>query len=187
MRPVLVLAAILSLAGCALSPQVVDLTPTLVLPPGNVGAGRIVNVQVIDERDDTAIGSRGGVYAGSSTIKAGNDVAAVIRDALEKGLVAQGYVIGSTNADAVLHVGVQKLSYVVPKGAVATSADITVSIGVTAERGERKLATGYRSTVTHRFPVAPTAEQNEIWINEVLSATLARFFADQQMREFLTR
>ncbi|MFP5440060.1 MAG: YajG family lipoprotein [Gammaproteobacteria bacterium] len=181
---VLALAA-LSLAGCALSPQTITVTPALSVAADNVGKNRVIGLHVLDERENTAIGSRGGVYAKSSTINPANDVGVAVYDAMKRGLETQGYQLGSANADAVLHVAVKQLSYHVPQGAMATNADITVAIRVTAERGGKQHSTDYRSTVNRKFPVAPTATQNEEWINETLGETLARFFADKEMRAFL--
>lgn len=177
--------AALSLTGCALSPQTITVTPALSVAAENVGKNRVIALHVLDERESTAIGSRGGVYAKSSTISPANDVGVAVYDAMKRGIEAQGYQLGSANADAVLHVAVKQLSYNVPQGAVATNADITVAIRITAERGDQQHGTDYRSTVNRKFPVAPTAAQNEEWINETLGETLARFFADKDMRAFL--
>lgn len=186
--PVLALSCtLLALSGCALSPQTINVTPTLDVAAGNVGQGHVVNVLVLDERSDPVIGSRGGVYAKSSVIRPANDVAAAVHGEMEKGLRAQGFRLGSADAQTVLHVGIEQLAYVVPEGAVATGADITVALRVTAERGDTKRTADYRSTVTRKFPVPPTATQNEAWINEVFTDTLARFFADEEMRRFITQ
>lgn len=187
MRTILVaVVASLALAGCALSPQTIHVAPTMSIATDSIGRGHTVNLQIVDERSDTTLGSRGGVYAKSSVINADNDVLAAVRAELEKGLTAQGYAFGSTNADIVLHVTLQQIAYVVPQGAMATGADITAAVRIAAERNGSTHTADYRSTVTRKFPVAPTATQNEIWINEVLGETLSRFFSDQAMRAFVT-
>ncbi|MFZ5757675.1 MAG: YajG family lipoprotein [Pseudomonadota bacterium] len=180
------------LPACTLSPQTIHVTPQLVIAPAAIGNGKTVSVQVIDERSDTVLGSRGGVYSKSSLIRSGNDIAEAVRLETEKGLAAQGYAVdnslgNSSKATAAVKIVIAELSYVVPEGPVATGADMTAALRVTAEDAGGTHTANYRSTVTRKFPVAPTAGQNETWINEVLGETLARFFADQQMRAFLTR
>lgn len=190
MNTVRILAAILAsllVSACALSPQTITVAPLLAVAPENIGQGQTVNVVVQDNRKDGTIGSRGGVYNQSSTIRSSNDVADAIRAQVESGLAAQGYVLTGTEAGNLLRVGIDQLSYVVPEGAVATSADITVVLRVSAQRDGKQFETTYRSAVNHRFPVSPTATQNEKWINEALTETLARFFADTKMRTFMTR
>ena len=90
-------------------------------------------------------------------------------------------------AKNTLRLAVRELSYSVPPGTVATSADMVVALEATAERNGETHTAVYRSEMNRRFPVAPTANQNEIWLNEVFSETLQRFFADVKMREFLTK
>lgn len=186
MRTLLAVIAALALAGCALSPQTINVQPLIAVPPSAVGQGRTVSVAVADDRTSTAIGSRGGVYRESSRIEPANDVGEAIRRQLESGMAQQGWKVVGLDAGTVLRVHIEQLAYIVPEGAVATGADIKVALRVEALRGERRLETTYRSATTRRFPVAPTASQNEAWINETLSETLQRFFDDAKMRAFLT-
>lgn len=189
---ILIVAAATLLAGCALSPQTVTLTPTLNLGKEVVAQGQVVSIQVVDERPNSTLGSRGGIYAKTSLIQSGNDVAEAVRAATEQGLIAQGYkvdnAVGNSNTAAVvLKMAITELSYVVPQGPVATGVDMTVALRVTAERADGTHTASYRSAVNRKFPVTPTQSQNEIWISEVLSQTLSRFFADPQMRAFLLK
>lgn len=189
---ILIVAAASLLAGCALSPQTVTLTPTLNLGKEVVAQGQVVSIQVVDERPNSTLGSRGGIYAKTSLIQSGNDVAEAVRIATEQGLIAQGYrvdnAVGNSNTAAVaLKMAITELSYVVPQGPVATGVDMTVALRVTAERADGTHTANYRSAVNRKFPVTPTLSQNEIWISEVLSQTLTRFFADPQMRAFLVK
>ncbi len=180
------LLAVLLLSGCTLSPQTIHVTPAITIAPESFGRGHSINVLVQDNRQDATIGSRGGVYRNSSTIRSANDVAEAVRAQTAAGLVAQGYALTGTEAESMLRIGIDQLSYVVPAGALATSADITAVLRIVAQRDNRQFETTYKSTVNRRFPVTPTATQNEVWINEVLNETLHRFFADPKMRAFLT-
>lgn len=183
----MMLALIVLLAGCALSPQTVTLVPALTVQAENLGQGRTVKVLATDGRSDSLVGTRGGVYPTTSEIRSDNDVAEAIRAQLAAGLVQQGYVTAGNEAEITLRAKLLDVHYRVPEGTVATSADIGVAIEIRAERAGRSHTANYRSDVQRRFPVAPTPEQNGIWLNELLSETLSRFFADTAMREFLSR
>ncbi len=181
----LLIAATLSLTGCALSPQTITIAPTPNVPTEHIGQNRVIGLSVLDEREKKSLGSRGGIYADSSNISPANDVATAVETAMKTGLQAQGYQLGSADASAVLKVSVTRLSYEVPAGTVASTANISATVRVTAERNGSNLSTDYSSTVTRKLPVAPTAAQNEKWVNELLGETIARFFADAKMRAFI--
>jgi len=182
--PILALAVLLS-AGCALSPQTLVITPAISVSGENIGNGRTVKVTATDARTSEVIGSRGGVYDKTSVVRTGNDIADALRRETLRGLQAQGFVDGGNEAAIQVRVRLTELAYVVPPGAVATSADLRVVLEVTSERGGARHTATYRSEVNRRFPVAPTATQNEAWLNELVGETLQRFFTDTRMRAFL--
>jgi uncharacterized lipoprotein len=186
MRSLLILAlAALLATGCALSPQTLVITPTLNVTAENLGNGRSVKVLATDARTSEVIGTRGGVYEKTSVVRTGNDIADALRRETLKGLLAQGFVDGGNEAAIQVRVRLAELAYVVPAGAVATSADLRVALEITAERDGARHAATYRSEVNRRFPVAPTTAQNEAWLNELVAETLQRFFTDTRMRAFL--
>ena len=181
------LLAALALTGCALSPQTVTLAPTLVVAPESIGKGHTVKVLATDTRANAVIGTRSGVYAKTSEIRSDNDVAEAVRKQVIAGLAAQGYTDAGDASETTIRLRLTELAYRVPEGAIATSADITVAIEATAERAGSKQTGTYRSEVHQRFPVAPSPEQNEAWLNEALNETLQRFFDDAAMRAFLAK
>lgn len=194
MRILTVLLTTLLLWACALSPQTITVAPALDIAPETFGQGHSINIQVTDNRAQTAIGSRGGIYEKSSQIEPANDIVDAIRSEAAAGFARQGFSLTGTEADSLVTINIEQLSYVVPPGAIATSADITAALKVTVQRTVQRTAqrgdakqheTVYRSTVNRRFPVVPTATQNEIWINEVLTETLQRLFVDPQIRALL--
>ena len=183
----LALLALTLLPGCALSPQRVTLTPSVTVAAEDIGQGRTVKVLATDARSNDLVGTRGGIYGKTSVIRTGNDVAAEIRQQLLTGLRAQGFVDGGNEAAIQVRATIKDLSYRVPEGAVATSADMAVTLEVVAERGGARHTSTYRSEMNRRFPVSPSETQNEAWLNELLGDTLQRFFVDAKMRAFLTQ
>lgn len=172
--------------GCALSPQTVTLTPALTVAKENIGNGHTIKVLVTDTRNSDLIGTRGGIYEKTSEIRSDNDVAESIRQQVTAGLIAQGYADGGNEAVTKVRIRLTELRYSVPPGAMTTSADMKVALEVAAERGGGKHTATYRSEMNRRFPVSPSARQNETWLNELLGETLQRFFSDEKMRAFMT-
>nr|WP_132772281.1 hypothetical protein [Pseudomonas aeruginosa] len=64
----LMTASALVLGGCALSPQQLDPQPVLKGPLTAVGHGQPVVVKVVDGRPGPSLGTRGGLYADTSTL-----------------------------------------------------------------------------------------------------------------------
>ena len=67
-------ALALSLTGCALSPQQIEVKPTAEVQPANRGNNQPVQVIAVDSRDSKAFGSRGGVYKDTSLVQPANDL-----------------------------------------------------------------------------------------------------------------
>lgn len=185
MRLITLLAALLTLAGCALSPQTVTIDPTLTSAQKAFANGQPLDLRVVDARPGVEIGTRGGVYRQSSQILAANDVADAVRTRAVEGLRARGYSLGESTATAQIRLSIEQLDYVAPPGTVATSADITAVLKASVDNAGEKFETTYRSTVNRKFPVPPTAAQNAVWINEVLGDTLQRFLDDPRIHTFL--
>lgn len=176
----------LALGGCALSPQVVTIDPSLQeQAAASRAAGQPLDLRVVDARPAEDIGTRGGVYRESSRIQPANDIADAVRRCAVEGLAKRGYAIGTEATDRSVRLSVEQLSYDVSEGRIATAADITVAIRAHAERGADRYETVYRSAMNRKFPVPPTAEQNAEWINEVLGETLQRFLDDAKLHAFL--
>lgn len=191
MRPRFLTAVLLALAalasGCALSPQTIEITPVVQVVPAEVGNGHSVQVLANDNRSSPVLGSRGGVYGRTSTISSGNDVAEAVREAMQAALGRRGFEIVGGEAQTRLTFNVEQLSYSVPAGTVATSADISIVVKAIAERSDLRHEATYRSTLNRRFPVAPSAAQNELYVSELLGETLQRFFSDERMQDILVQ
>src|SRR5699024_4786598 len=80
------------LSACALSPQRVTLTPSVNhVEQNSIGHNQPLRVVGKDWRDNTVIGSRGGIYADTSLIRASNDVADLIADKVRHNLQSRGF------------------------------------------------------------------------------------------------
>ena len=64
----LIAAGTLALSGCALSPQQLNPDPVFKGQPVAVGQGQPVVVKVVDGRQSTELGTRGGLYSETSAV-----------------------------------------------------------------------------------------------------------------------
>ena len=60
LRAVLLLTLSAAFAGCALSPQSIDVQPVADVEAANIGQNKPVLVYAVDSRDQLAFGTRGG-------------------------------------------------------------------------------------------------------------------------------
>lgn len=177
---------ILMLGGCALSPQFVEIHPAPEIPDGFPGKNAALYLQIIDERDDKIIGTRGGVYPETSLIRAAEPLTETLRTNVTRSLRQLGYVtVDADDAPTFLNLHIDELSYQPKDGAMVSEVRITARLRAVAMRDEVTHTSRYQSSVTHNQPVSPTARRNERWLNEILARTLERMLNDEQLLAFL--
>lgn len=93
-------ALALSLTGCALSPQQIEVKPTAEVQPANRGNNQPVQVIAVDSRDRKEFGSRGGVYKDTSLVQPANDLRPAIAETVRQGLQTLGYNAFNPGDDA---------------------------------------------------------------------------------------
>jgi uncharacterized lipoprotein len=183
---VLVLFALL--AACALSPQTVNIRPDLDMSQANaIGQGTRITLQVIDNRSSLVIGSRGGVYADTSTISTRSDISTPIRGELVPGLRALGYEVVDAGqaAKADLRVLVDAIEYKAVGGRVLTDIETAATVRAVAKVGNREFTGRYRGTQTKEVLRKPTPEDNDELINAAVSRVLERMLTDRELLEFM--
>jgi uncharacterized lipoprotein len=185
-RILFVAITIVTLQACALSPQMVELKPRAEVTARNVGNNKAVVVSGSDQRDGEAFGTRGGIYGNTSLIRPANDVMQSIISAAQKGLQSQGFnaytaVEGATAIDVRL----KELSYVPEKGSIVNSVEVKAVLEAAARNaaGDEYIGT-YRAGNVYQQPLTPSAERNEIMINEVLNRALKQMLVDPKLLNF---
>lgn len=187
MRILTALLTLVLLAGCGgLSPQRIDVQPTLSRGENNIGNNRAVSVKVIDQRGNSEFGTRGGFYRDTALIQPANDVAASVAEALKRALQERGYNAYNPGENSTtLEVRLADLRYVPEAGTVVNRVEITAVLDVRASEGERAYSNSYRHGNTYEQPLTPSAARNEVMINEVATAVLERLLADDKLHAFL--
>jgi uncharacterized lipoprotein len=178
----------LSAASCARSPQVVDLSPKLMGPPGTIEGTRSVELSVRDDRSSKVIGSRGGLYAATSTITTKDDISPGLSELLSQKLEKQGYTIAppGSGGEIKLRVELQKLTYELG-GSVLTEVSLSSSVGVTCTKGGETLTSRYGTNYKEEFATAPDEAKNSELINMVLGKSLDQMLGDKELRDFMSK
>ena len=174
----------LILTGCAMSPQSVFVAPRVLAPAGE-NLNSSVSVTAYDERTSPVIGSRGGVYAESSQLRAGNNLALAVKGAAEQVLSGMGVDISRTDANP-FQIYIDKLTYTVPEGSYVTQVTLEADIRVRVRNSQGDWYDGrYSSDLQRRVLKAPSDAENERLINEVLGMVLQRMVDDRGLQLFL--
>lgn len=186
-----VLAAMLAIsmvAGCAQSPQRINVQPVLAISGDVHGNGRPVIVSATDQRTSKVLGSLGGVYGSTSTITIANSIEDALTRAANGLLASQGYVVNSPDPSAAhLNIVVESIAYEPLEAQVGRAVKMTAVLRAEATRQGETFSGRYQSETERRSVTRPDAEENEKYINDLLSDTLVRMFGDNRLRDFLAR
>jgi uncharacterized lipoprotein len=177
----------LNLSGCALSPQIVQLQPSLAIDETNIGQGRTIALDAVDRRAGKTVGTRGGVYRDSAVISTGEDVAATLRRSMADALGAQGFRVlepGAT-ADLSMTVGLEELSYKAYGEPVVRTLEIAAKVSNAVARGDQRYTANAGITDTRNVLRAPAPEDNEAYINDTMAKALEKLLNDPRYLEFV--
>lgn len=188
MRHVIFALIIAALSGCALSPQVIELHPKPTFSAQNIGNNQAVQISAFDHRGQNEFGTRGGVYGKTSLIRPAGEIPPVLIGAVQKGLQAQGFNAYNPDANGIaLEVALKQLSYVPEQGSVVNSVEVKALIEATARNAAGDEYIGrYMTGNNYEQPLTPSAERNELMLNEVLERALAKLLADPKLLSFLS-
>lgn len=187
-RAVLTIALLcLTAASCARSPQVVIISPQLADSPRKIAEQRTVELVVRDDRGSNVIGSRGGLYAETSTISTQNDISPGLIELIGEKLEQQGYVVVApgSGGDVALTVELEELTYDTG-GSVLTEVMLSSSVGVTCKKGNETLTSRYTTNHKEEFATAPDAEDNSELVNMVVGKSLDAMLADAELGDFMS-
>lgn len=185
LRGGLICAAVV-LAACAHSPQHISLQPTLSIAGDMTGNGRAIIVSSSDQRPNKVLGSLGGVYGDTATLTIGNDVEQALTRATNGLLAAQGYIVNSPDPNALqLQIVLENLTYQTPEQAVGNTVKLNATLRADVSKGGETFSGRYSSEAEHRMVARPDPEDNEKYVNDLLSDTLTRMFNDNRLRDFL--
>lgn len=185
MKKLFSLGCALLLAACAHSPLQVEVRPQVQVAPDGLGAGRSVSVRGVNKLQQEGLGSLGGIYADTSNITLTNDLETALAGALQDGFRAWSFRTVEGGGDVQVVANLVNLTYTTPDrfytSNVTTGAEVQLQVTV----GGASYLGNYRSSGRDRGLIKPSREEVEHSINEMLSATLERAFADEKLKSFL--
>lgn len=186
-RSFLMLAFCLSVAACAYSPQQITVDPVIAATGERFGNGRVVSVVVEDRRENKVLGTRGGAYPKTSTITIGNSLTDAIARSAEATLAAQGFSVNSSAEPQLeMKILVDELVYDKPEDSLTGEVNLKSVLSVELSAGGETYTGRYQTASQRQLIVAASEKKNTEIINEILSQTLQRLFADPKVKVFVS-
>jgi len=179
---------VLTISGCALSPQIIVINPELFVENSSVATKPVVLLlDVVDGRSSEFIGKRGGVYEDTSDISTDANMKASLERNLASALNSQGYTVARKNetSDAALTVRINKIEYTVNKEKVLYTVETRVEIQAVCRKSSREFTGGYSATRKKDFVKVPSMGQNETIVNEALGVALQAMLNDKDLFSFI--
>ncbi len=176
------------LSACAYTPQKATLEVTPEILESNLGRGRTIAVNIMDERPDKGLGHRGGVYGRGAEITTDQDITEIILDALYEGLTTKGFkpVSGGQKSDKKLDAEFRHFEYYTSTGAFTGGVHVKAAMKVRA-KGKVEYENMYRVEKENRVVFVPGAESNEKLLNETLTEMVERVFQDEDLLHTLSQ
>jgi len=182
------LVAVTLLAACAQSPQRINVAPTFTLAGDMPGNGRAIIVSASDQRSSKELGSLGGIYGDTAKLTIANNLEQALTQAANALLAAQGYVVNSPDPSAVqLTIVTEKITYETVEQSVGSAVKLTATLRADATKGGETFSGRYSTESEQRTVTRPDAEDNEKYVNDLLSDTLKRMFSDNRLRDFVQK
>lgn len=184
--------AIIVASGCALAPQEVSLNQQAPALTGQVQQARNALIRVVDKRgvDDMNLGHRGGPKPEDSLINATVSVRQALTVKLKESLEVMGF--GQQSAQEALAQGTLKVQLDINtfqhrcnEAPVVTECALDIGLRMTVVDGDTEFGKGFRSNESRTVLVAPGAELNQRWINDVLDRLWQHMFSDPELRNVL--
>ena len=183
-------AGTLALSGCALSPQQLNPDPQFRGQPVAVGQGQPVVVKVVDGRQSTELGTRGGLYSETSSITVrSQDVIPKLQSQAEAAVRLLGFTPSPNAYNApTLTLTLAELKYQSPKeGLYVTEATIGATFRVDVQNSSNRYTGRYGASLDQRFGMAPNQQTNTKLVSDVLSDALDRVFKDPTIGQILNQ
>ncbi|MFT5720569.1 MAG: putative lipoprotein [Motiliproteus sp.] len=179
---ILVASLLLTLGGCAQSPQQITLTPQIEIN-SHLSNQPSVHLSVVDKRPSKSLGTRGGTYRDSNHITLARNIQSMLIPAASAALTEMGISVDQPSPMPTdLQIWVEKLLYEVNDAqTLPLEIKLQVQIAAVANRGNKQQVSRYASNKLHKFLTPPNEKENEEIINEIISTTLTRLLNDPKL------
>lgn len=179
-----VLLVLLLSGGCALSPQVINVSPDIDVKD-NIAQSQTVRLEVVDGRSSPVIGQRGGVYKDTSNISTSENMTATLRKSLVRALQKQGYSVVDQAAESSLTVRVNKITYRAYSEKLLNKIEVAAEVTAIANKNDREFTGDYKASRKKDYVKLPSIEENEKIVNETLAVVLKSMLSDDDLIKFI--
>ena len=173
-------------SGCAFQQQAVRVSPELQVAESTIGAGRTVQLTVVDERPKSTLGTRGARGVGAELTLEG-DLVATVRTAVEEGLRRHGFVPVATDAGGrELRIEIRNLDYGINVGFWAGKLKVDCSLKGICQRGDaRPYEKLHRGEFQESIQVVQGQDANNHYVSSAVSAALNALLNDRDLMQCL--
>lgn len=179
--------ALLSLTGCVLAPQTIELNENYQITAGTISPQRDALVRVVDQRSQQGeiIGHRGGRLPENSPLLVQQDLSGILTRRLQGSLAQLGFG-GSSPLDPVkVQLDINQFEFSCNEGVLVNQCGMEMKLQLTVITAKQKFTKPYAINESRRLAASPNADYNQQWVNEVLDKLWSYMFADEQLRSVL--
>lgn len=176
----------LSLTGCALTPEAININPQVKTIKKNIGHGKKISISVIDARADQSLGGRASGYGPAANITISGNLAMDIKKSISKGFINYGFIPDST-AKTKLVVRIMSIQYSQRAGFFTAGIRISSSLDATATQSERSYEKVYRSSDNQRVMFTPSSDSDNEHTNASISQVINNLLTDKKLLSFLSK
>ena len=186
MKKILFLVIAMALVGCARSPQQISYQSATVDPAINPGDGIISRVTMVDGRNSTVIGTRGGAYKNTSVITLDVKALSRMRSYIQAQLLGTGFEFNTSGNNSVWEITMSRLSYDIKevnaiKDKVEVSCELELLITLPDDTTYQN---SYLSLVAEEVIGLPSDDKNAAIVNRAINGAIAELLADTAISEF---
>lgn len=178
------------ISACAISPQTVAVKPDLQVPSMPIGRNRPISVETRDLRQDSTLGTLGGVYNSAYISTDAQMQRSITQSAIT---VLQSWDFAAVpsnlaNSDmATMTLEVLDMDYERPKTNVGGNVVVKCRIGVKVNKDGAIYSGEYLSQRSEQVAVIGTPNGNKRMVNDTINQALNRVFLDEKLQRFMAR
>ncbi|WP_419811121.1 YajG family lipoprotein [Bacterioplanoides sp.] len=175
---------VVGLSGCVLSPQVIELNDSYVLPAGQVNPQRDALIRVIDQRDgvnSNQLGHRGGRKPQESPLLAQNGLNDILTSRLQDSMTQLGFGGSGPLTPVKLQLDINTFAFSCNEGVIVNECNLTFKFLLTAITDEQTFRKTYGFNETRGLAASPSKSYNQQWLNESLDKVWERIFTDVEL------
>lgn len=175
------------LMGCAqLSPQLLSFESG-VTEETVIDAPVTISLTVMDNRAESTIGYRGGVYSETATIESKKPMQELVAEQAQEALALAGAEITNMFPQYEMQISVDQFDYVTEdKKAGIKRSTGTVKMSILVSSGNSTFKNSFKTSEFQETFGYPNDEKNQQLLNNIFSAVMNRMFSDPDLERFLT-